>query len=90
MFVSIFLIKVPTWVYWRCGSCPNSSWRSSGLFSTRQPGVAFFAHVGGFIFGLLAVGGAAGADLLPPSRRFTISAAPIKMATAAGYRTRPP
>jgi hypothetical protein len=38
---------------------------------------------------LLAVGGAAGADLLPPSRRFTISAAPIKMATAAGYRTRP-
>jgi hypothetical protein len=89
MFVSIFLIKVPAWVYWRCGSCPSSSWRSSGLFSTRQPGVAFFAHVGGFIFGLLAVGGAAGADLLPPSRRFTISAAPIKMATAAGYRTRP-
>jgi hypothetical protein len=46
MFVSIFLIKVPAWVYWRCGSCPSSSWRSSGLFSTRQPGVAFFAHVG--------------------------------------------
>jgi hypothetical protein len=90
MFVSIFLIKVPAWVYWRCGSCPSSSWRSSGLFSTRQRGVAFFAHVGGFIFGLLAVGGAAGADLFPPSRRFTISAAPIKMATAAGYRTRPP
>ena len=54
-----------------------------------RSGVAFFAHVGGFIFGLLAVGGAVGADLPPPSRRFTISAAPIKMATAAGYRTRP-
>ena len=52
MFVSIFLIKVPAWVYWRCGSCPSSSWRSSGLFSTRQRGVAFFAHVGGFVFGV--------------------------------------
>jgi hypothetical protein len=44
----------------------------------------------GFIFGLLAAGGAAGADLLPPSRRFTISAAPTKMATAARYRTPAP
>jgi hypothetical protein len=89
MFVSIFLIKVPAWVYWRCGSCPSSSWRSSELFSTRQPGVAFFAHVGGVHLRLARGRRRCGCGSPPPSRRFTISAAPIKMATAAGYRTRP-
>jgi hypothetical protein len=62
---------------------------SLGASQCRAAGGRVLSTSAGFIFGLLAAGGAAAADLPPPSGRLTISAALAKMATVPGYRAWP-
>ena len=51
----IFLVRIPAWVFLGLWFLYQLSEASFGLFSAsaNRGGVAFFAHVGGFIFGLL-------------------------------------
>jgi len=52
----IFLVRIPAWIFLGLWFLYQLIEASSGLFSASANGggVAFFAHVGGFIFGLLA------------------------------------
>ena len=51
----IFLVRIPAWIFLGLWFLYQLIEASSGLFSASANGggVAFFAHVGGFIFGLL-------------------------------------
>ncbi len=51
----IFLIRIPAWIFLGVWFLYQLIEASFGLFSASANGggVAFFAHVGGFIFGLL-------------------------------------
>jgi membrane associated rhomboid family serine protease len=51
----VFLIRVPAWIYLGLWFLYQLIEADSGLFNAQANGggVAFFAHVGGFIFGVL-------------------------------------
>jgi membrane associated rhomboid family serine protease len=51
----VFLVRIPAWIFLGLWFLYQLIEASSGLFSASANGggVAFFAHVGGFIFGLL-------------------------------------
>ncbi len=51
----VFLVRIPAWIFLGLWFLYQLIEASFGLFSTSANGggVAFFAHVGGFIFGLL-------------------------------------
>ena len=51
----IFLVRIPAWIFLGLWFLYQLIEASFGLFSASANGggVAFFAHVGGFIFGLL-------------------------------------
>ena len=51
----IFLVRIPAWIFLGLWFLYQLIEASSGLFSASANGggVAFFAHVGGFVFGLL-------------------------------------
>ena len=52
----VFLVRIPAWIFLGAWFLYQLIEASFGLFSASANGggVAFFAHVGGFIFGLLA------------------------------------
>ena len=52
----IFLIRIPAWIFLGLWFLYQLIEANFGLFSASANGggVAFFAHVGGFVFGLLA------------------------------------
>jgi membrane associated rhomboid family serine protease len=52
----VFLVRIPAWIFLGLWFLYQLIEASFGLFSASANGggVAFFAHVGGFIFGLLA------------------------------------
>ena len=52
----VFLVKIPAWVYLGLWFAYQLIGANSGLLSgsANGGGTAFFAHAGGFIFGLLA------------------------------------
>jgi rhomboid family protein len=54
-FVFFFLIRIPAWVFLGVWFLYQLIEANFGLFSAAANGggVAFFAHVGGFLFGLL-------------------------------------
>jgi rhomboid family protein len=51
----IFLVRIPAWIFLGLWFLYQLTEASFGLLSAsaNEGGVAFFAHVGGFIFGLL-------------------------------------
>ena len=51
----VFLVRIPAWIFLGLWFLYQLIEASFGLFSaSANGGVAFFAHVGGFVFGLLA------------------------------------
>ncbi len=52
----VFLVRIPAWIFLGGWFLYQLIEADFGLFNARAngSGVAFFAHVGGFIFGLLA------------------------------------
>jgi len=59
----VFLVQIPAWVFLGLWFLYQLIEANFGLFSASANGggVAFFAHVGGFVFGLLAAWVLAGA-----------------------------
>ena len=66
--VPVFVFKVPAWVFLGLWFLYQLIEANFGLFSANANGggVAFFAHVGGFIFGLLATWALTGARRIAP------------------------
>jgi membrane associated rhomboid family serine protease len=69
--VPVFVFKVPAWVFLGLWFLYQLIEANFGLFSANANGggVAFFAHVGGFIFGLLATWALTGAGRIAPQER---------------------
>ena len=67
--VFVFLVRIPAWVFLGIWFLYQFVEGNFGLFSAQANGggVAFFAHVGGFLFGLLVARLAAGAVLPKPA-----------------------
>jgi membrane associated rhomboid family serine protease len=65
--VPVFLVRIPAWIFLGAWFLYQLVEADFGLFSASANGggVAFFAHVGGFIFGVLA------ARILTRARRIT-------------------
>jgi len=66
--VIVFLVRIPAWVFLGLWFLYQLIEANFGLFSASANGggVAFFAHVGGFIFGLLAARILVGAGRIAP------------------------
>jgi rhomboid family protein len=64
----VFLVQIPAWIFLGLWFLYQLIEANFGLFSTSANGggVAFFAHVGGFIFGLLAARLLTGAGRIAP------------------------
>jgi membrane associated rhomboid family serine protease len=69
--VPVFVFKVPAWIFLGLWFLYQLIEANFGLFSATANGggVAFFAHVGGFIFGLLAAWALSGAGQVAPQER---------------------
>ena len=50
----VFIRRIPAWIYLGLWFLYQLLEANFGLFNASANGVAFFAHVGGFVFGLLA------------------------------------
>ena len=64
----VFLVQIPAWIFLGLWFLYQLIEANFGLFSTSANGggVAFFAHVGGFVFGLLAARLLSGAGRIAP------------------------
>jgi membrane associated rhomboid family serine protease len=64
----VFLVQIPAWIFLGLWFLYQLIEANFGLFSTSANGggVAFFAHVGGFVFGLLAARVLTGAGRIAP------------------------
>ena len=64
----VFLIRIPAWIYLGLWFLYQLIEANFGLFNAHANGggVAFFAHVGGFIFGAVATRVLAGAGRIAP------------------------
>ena len=64
----VFLVRIPAWIYLGLWFLYQLIEANFGLFSASANGggVAFFAHVGGFIFGAVATRVLAGAGRIAP------------------------
>jgi membrane associated rhomboid family serine protease len=64
----IFFVNIPAWIFLGLWFLYQLIEANFGLFSTTSTGggVAFFAHVGGFVFGLLATRLLTGAGQIAP------------------------
>jgi rhomboid family protein len=67
----VFLVQIPAWVFLGLWFVYQLIEANFGLFSASANGggVAFFAHVGGFLFGLLAARLLSGAGRVVPQRQ---------------------
>jgi membrane associated rhomboid family serine protease len=67
----VFTFKIPAWVFLGLWFLYQLIEANFGLFSATANGgsVAFFAHVGGFIFGLLAAWALTGAGQIAPQEQ---------------------
>jgi membrane associated rhomboid family serine protease len=67
----VFLIRIPAWIFLGLWFLYQLIEANFGLFSSSASGggVAFFAHVGGFIFGLLAARVLTGTGRITPQAR---------------------
>jgi membrane associated rhomboid family serine protease len=61
--VPVFLVRIPAWIFLGLWFLYQLIEANFGLFSASANGggVAFFAHVGGFVFGLVATRALSGA-----------------------------
>jgi membrane associated rhomboid family serine protease len=87
--VPVFLVKIPAWVFLGLWFLYQLIEANFGLFSASANGggVAFFAHVGGFVFGLAAARVLIGAGRVVPQTRNVPSGQSWK-GPADGERTR--
>jgi len=71
----VFLVRIPAWVYLGLWFLYQFIEANFGLFNAKANGggVAFFAHVGGFIFGLLITRLLARAGQITPQARYADS-----------------
>ena len=69
--VPVFVFKIPAWIFLGLWFLYQLIEANFGLFSATANGggVAFFAHVGGFIFGLLAALALSGAGKIAPQEQ---------------------
>jgi rhomboid family protein len=67
----IFMIRIPAWIYLGIWFLYQLIEANFGLFSAKANGggVAFFAHVGGFVFGVLVTRILTGAGRIAPQER---------------------
>jgi membrane associated rhomboid family serine protease len=67
----VFLVSIPAWIFLGLWFLYQLIEANFGLFSTSANGggVAFFAHVGGFIFGWIVTRVLAGAGRIVPQAR---------------------
>lgn len=67
----VFLVKIPAWVYLGLWFLYQLIEANFGLFNAQANGggVAFFAHVGGFVFGLLAAWALTGAGQIAAQKQ---------------------
>jgi membrane associated rhomboid family serine protease len=67
----VFLVRIPAWIFLGLWFLYQLIEANFGLFSTSANGggVAFFAHVGGFVFGLLVARLLAGAGQAAPGEQ---------------------
>ena len=72
----VFLVKIPAWVYLGLWFLYQFVEADFGLFNAKANGggVAFFAHVGGFIFGLLAARALTRRERAAPQERWRSAA----------------
>jgi len=72
----IFLVKIPAWVYLGLWFLYQLVEANFGLFhaSANGGGTAFFAHVGGFVFGLLVTRLLTRAGQVAPGQRQPLAA----------------
>ena len=72
----IFLVRIPAWIFLGAWFVYQLIEADFGLFnaSANGGGVAFFAHVGGFIFGVLAARLLARAELAAPGEQWRSTA----------------
>jgi membrane associated rhomboid family serine protease len=67
----VFLVRIPAWIFLGLWFLYQLIEANFGLFSAMAHGggVAFFAHVGGFIFGLLTALALSGAGQIAPQEQ---------------------
>jgi rhomboid family protein len=72
----VFLVRIPAWIFLGVWFLYQLIEANFGLFNAHANGggVAFFAHVGGFIFGLLAARLLARARQAPPREQWRSTA----------------
>ena len=87
----IFLVRIPAWIFLGLWFLYQLIEASFGLFSASANGggVAFFAHVGGFIFGLLVARLLARAGQAAPRERRRLTGRPAGPLAATGEARRP-
>jgi membrane associated rhomboid family serine protease len=87
----VFLVRIPAWIFLGLWFLYQLIEASFGLFSAFGDGggVAFFAHVGGFIFGLLVVRLLARAGQAAPRKQWRSTAQPGGILAATGETRRP-
>jgi membrane associated rhomboid family serine protease len=84
----VFLVRIPAWVFRGLWFLYQLIEASFGLFSASANGggVTFFAHVGGFIFGLLVVRLLARAGQAAPRKQWRSTAQPRGILAATETR----
>jgi membrane associated rhomboid family serine protease len=67
----VFLVRIPAWIFLGLWFLYQLVEANFGLFSAQSNGggVAFFAHVGGFIFGALVTWALTGAGRVAPQEQ---------------------
>jgi membrane associated rhomboid family serine protease len=72
----VFLVRIPAWIFLGAWFLYQLAGADFGLFDAHANGggVAFFAHVGGFLFGLLAARLPARAGQAVPRERWRSTA----------------